>query len=213
MTEHHIEIKKTARYFTLGDLNTNTKQIWFVIHGWGMDARSFLSSFEPLLTKNIFFIAPEALNRFYVKGSGGMVGATWMTREDRLNEIKDYIAYLDGVYTQFELAKYPGLGVTALGFSQGASTSTRWVTETRNKIDRLIVYAGEVAPELFPLNELSGLKKTKNFFICGKQDEYFTMPLLSKMKDAYQEMNFTEIEFEGKHVINTMALEYLTRHS
>ena len=101
MKENHIEIKKTARYFTLGDLNKNTKQVWFVIHGWGMDVKSFLWSFEPLLNKDIYFIAPEALNRFYVKGSGGMVGATWMTREDRLNEIKDYIAFLDVVHAQF----------------------------------------------------------------------------------------------------------------
>jgi predicted esterase len=209
MTEHHIEIKKTARYLTLGELNEKTKEVWFVLHGWGMNVKGFLQSFEPLLNDEIFFIAPEALNRFYVKGTGGEIGATWMTREDRLNEIKDYIAYLDSVYTEHDLQKKSSIKITALGFSQGASTVTRWVDATKNRIDNLIVYAGEVAPELLPLKENSGLKKTDNIFICGTQDEYFTPPLVSKMKENYREMNFTEIEFDGKHAINIDVLKIL----
>ena len=139
MKENHLTINKTARFFTLGELNEKTKHVWFVLHGWGMDVKSFLTSFEPLLTDEIFFIAPEALNRFYVKGSGGVVGATWMTKEDRLNEIKDYLNYLDDVYELFSLSEYPHAQITALGFSQGASTVTRWVNTSSNKFDTLIV--------------------------------------------------------------------------
>jgi predicted esterase len=206
MKENHIIVSKTARFFTLGELNEHTKNIFIVIHGWGMSAKSFLQSFDPLQTEQTFFVAPEALNRFYVKGSGGQVGATWMTREDRLNEIKDYLAYLDDIYELFDFEKYNHAHITAIGFSQGASTVTRWVNSTEKKIDSLIVYAGEVAPELLPLSENSGLKRTKNTFICGTRDEFFTQPLVAKMKDAYSELHFTEIEFEGKHEINLDAL-------
>ena len=207
MQENHITINKTARYFTLGKLDANTKRVCFVLHGWGMNVKDFLASFEQLLTDEIFFIAPEALNRFYVKGSGGIVGATWMTKEDRVNEIKDYTNYLDEVYASFHLQTYPQLQITALGFSQGASTVTRWVNAGKNKFDRLIVYAGEVAPELFPLTETSGLIKTKNIFICGDKDEYFTAPLLAQMKTSYAQMNFTEVEFKGRHLIDAEVIK------
>lgn len=207
MKENHLIINKTARFYTLGELNEKTKQVWIVLHGWGMNAKVFLSSLETLANEEIFFIAPEALNRFYLKGSGGIIGATWMTKEDRLNEIKDYINYLDDLYELFDLEKYNHAQITALGFSQGASTVTRWVNAGNKKIDTLIVYAGEVAPELFPLHETSGLKRTKNIFICGTQDEYFTPPLVAQIKENYREMNFTEIEFKGKHVIDVEVLK------
>ena len=206
MKENHIIVNKTARFFTLGELNTSTKQVWLVLHGWGYDVKKFLSQFEPLLTEEIFFIAPEALNRFYLKETGGLVGATWMTKEDRLNEIKDYINYLNDVYEHFELSKFSGK-VNALGFSQGGSTVTRWVNTGNCRVDKLIVYAGEVAPELFPLQQNSGLKRTKNIFIFGTQDEYFKPEIVSQMKINYKEMNFTEVEFEGKHIIDTQVLK------
>ncbi len=209
MKENHIIVNKTARFYTLGELSEKTKHVWIVLHGFSMNAKDFLASFESLLTEEVFFIAPEALNRFYVKGHSGMVGATWMTREDRLNEIKDYINYLDDLYDLFDLEKYAHARITALGFSQGVSTVTRWANITEKKIDTLIVYAGEVAPEVFPLAEASGLRRTKNIFICGNADAIFTSPLLAQMKETYREMNFREIEFKGKHEINTAVLKPL----
>lgn len=206
ITENHITVSKTARYYTLGQLNEKTKQVWIVLHGFRQNAKSFVAEFEPLLNDSIFFVAPEALNRFYLTRQGTEVGASWMTREDRLNEIKDYINYLDTLYTGLGLKEFEGQ-ITALGFSQGASTVTRWLDATPHKIDRAIVYAGEVAPELLPLKEKSGLRKTKNYYVCGTQDEFFTPAALSIVKNDYQQLNFTEFFFEGTHVINTEALK------
>ncbi|MES2619453.1 MAG: hypothetical protein V4615_01270, partial [Bacteroidota bacterium] len=111
----------------------------------------------------------------------------------------------DDVYEHFELDRFAD-NIHALGFSQGASTATRWINATEHRIDTLIVYAGEVAPELFPLQPNSGLRRTKNVFIYGTKDEYFNAEMILKMKDMYSEMNFTEVEFEGKHIINTDVL-------
>ena len=206
--ENHITVPKTARYYTLGQLDENTKQVWIVIHGFRQSAKSFITEFEALANNSNFFIAPEALNRFYADKQGTETVATWMTRDDRLNEIKDYVSYLELVYNHFELNKFNGL-ITALGFSQGASTLTRWLDVTKNRIDRAIVYAGEVAPELLPLREDSGLRKTKNFYICGTQDKFFTLAKQTLARETYQQLNFTEISFEGKHEINVEVLRGL----
>src|SRR5579862_113588 len=136
--ENHITVQKTARYYTLGEMDGNTKQVWIVLHGFRQNAAGFLQDFQPLLKPGIFFIAPEGLNRFYLDGYAGKVGATWMTKEDRLNEIKDYIHYLDSLYRHFNLVSFKGV-ITALGFSQGASTLTRWVNAGNCKIDNAIV--------------------------------------------------------------------------
>ena len=205
--ENHITVNRTARYYTFGELTSKTKQIWFVLHGWGMNAKDFIKEFEPLLTEEVFFIAPEALNRFYLKVGGGNVGATWMTREDRLNEIKDYISYLDSLYTHFGLEKYPSAKIVALGFSQGTATLTRWLNSTNNKVDTAIVHSGDVAPELLPIKETSGLKRTKNFIFYGTKDEYFPLPLIHKMLKNYRSLNFTEVEFDGGHEINIKLLK------
>ncbi len=206
MKENHIIVSKTARYYTLGELTGKTKQVWFILHGFGQNARYILRQVEPLYREDIFFIAPEALNRFYLKGSSGDVGATWMTKEDRVNEIKDYTSYLNNLYDSFEFERFSA-SVNALGFSQGSSTVTRWINNTNKRIGTLIVYAGEVAPELFPLRPDSGLRKSKNIFVCGTKDEYFNPEIVSKMKEAYREMNFTEIDFDGKHEINCGVLK------
>lgn len=206
ITEQHITVNKTARYYTSGTLNEKTKQVWIVIHGFRQNAKSFIAEFEPLATDTTLFVAPEALNRFYLTRQGKEVGASWMTREDRLNEIKDYINYLDTLYQSLGLSDFKG-AITALGFSQGASTLTRWLDVTQNRVDRAIVYAGEVAPELLPLKEGSGLKRTKNYYVCGTRDEFFTPAALSLVKHAYSALNFTEIFFEGKHEINIEALK------
>ncbi len=207
--ENHIIVNKTARFYTLGVLTANTKQVWLVLHGFRQNAQSFIAEFEPLASPDIFFIAPEGLNRFYLDGHAGKVGASWMTKEDRLNEIKDYINYLNDLYEYFELEKFTGT-ITALGFSQGASTLSRWADSTNYRIDKVIVFAGEVAPEIIPLQAHSGLNRTKNYFVCGTKDEFFTPDFVAKAKEIYKSLRFTEIEFDGKHELRMDILKEIS---
>ena len=98
MKEQTIETKKTARYYTLGTLSENTKTVWFVCHGYGQLANYFLRNFKLLENEKTFVISPEGFHRYYLNGFSGRVGASWMTKEDRLNDIADYVAYLDQLY-------------------------------------------------------------------------------------------------------------------
>ncbi len=47
-----------------------------------------------------------------------------MTKEDRENEIADYVDFLDAVFGEVVT---PGARVTVLGFSQGVATAARWL--------------------------------------------------------------------------------------
>ena len=120
MDQKNISINKTARYFTLGNPNEKIETIWFLCHGYGQLANYFLKNFEILNNGKNLLVAPEGLHRFYLNGFGGRVGASWMTREDRLNDIKDYIGFLDQLYLEIvNPFKSRNIKINVLGFSQG----------------------------------------------------------------------------------------------
>ena len=82
MKIHHIPVKRQARYYTLGTLDTNTKHVYIVLHGYGQLASQIIHKFDDMADE-VFIIAPEGLSRFYWDGMTGTVGASWMTKEDR----------------------------------------------------------------------------------------------------------------------------------
>ena len=65
MEKHHLKVSRTARYFTLGELNEQTKNVWFVCHGYGQLAEYFIRNFEAINDGENLIVAPEALSRFY----------------------------------------------------------------------------------------------------------------------------------------------------
>jgi len=152
--ERHLEVQRTARYYTLGSA-ADARDVWFVLHGYGQLARRFLRHFRPIAVPERLLIAPEALNRYYSEYEPGYhrpdahVGATWMTREDRLHEITDYVRYLDQLYA--EILAPPSFGNARrvlLGFSQGAATAARWAALGQAGFDRVILWGGFPPPEL-----------------------------------------------------------------
>ncbi|HXE61405.1 MAG TPA: hypothetical protein VN607_11900 [Gemmatimonadaceae bacterium] len=154
MREHHLPIGRTARFFTLGDAQRGPSEVWFVLHGYGQLASRFLRHFEVLNDGRRLIVAPEALSRFYLDTATAShvhsaVGASWMTREDRLSEIEDYIEYLDALADQIRRdvgGKLPR--IVTLGFSQGVATACRWVAQGQTATDRLIMWGGLVPHDL-----------------------------------------------------------------
>jgi predicted esterase len=203
MQSHHISVTKTARYHTLGTLNELTEEVWFVIHGWAQLASEYLNSFSSLDNGKRFIIAPEALNRFYLKIGKPDVVATWMTREDRENEIADYVAYLNTLYDSFLLNNYKAK-IVVLGFSQGVATVSRWMYQNPRKLDSLVFYAGEPGNELQNHQSIASFSKTKNYFIYGTEDQFINELNIQKYRDML--FNFEFISFEGKHEINAGVL-------
>jgi predicted esterase len=208
MTEHHLSVRRTARYFTLGPAATTAREVWVVLHGYGQLAARFLRAFAPLDDGARCIVAPEGLSRFYAEtGRNDKIGASWMTREDRLAEIDDYVRYLDALYDEvMRGAKVP---VTVLGFSQGTATAARWLAQGNVRAGRLILWGGEVPPDLDLAAVRQRWEKTDVTLVVGSEDPYITPKVLARDEQRLREhgIAFRVEGFEGGHEIVREVLE------
>jgi predicted esterase len=202
MREHTLATARTARYFTLGPPE-HAAEIWFVCHGYGQLAARFLERFRALEAESRCIVAPEGLSRFYLTDSPAerRVGASWMTREDRLHEIDDYVRYLDAVYRAVTPATAQ---VTALGFSQGTATVCRWAALGSARLDRLILWGGEVPPDL----DLKRLRVRDLALVYGTRDQFFTPKIMAENEKRLREqgIHYELISFEGAHELDEPTL-------
>ena len=209
MREHHLAVPRTARYFTLGD--PAAAEVWFVLHGYGQLAARFLERFRALDDGRRLLVAPEGLSRFYLSEQPAerRVGATWMTREDRLNEIADYLRYLDALYA----AVAPRGSVHVLGFSQGASTAVRWVGLGAARVDRLIVWGGEIPPDLELADQgVAGrLRAARLALVYGRDDEYFPRKIVAATEErlAAAGIPYEAVSYDGGHEVDGTVFERL----
>src|SRR5204863_2986215 len=127
----------------------SAREIWFVLHGYGHLARFFLSAFEGFEDQR-YIVAPEGLSRFYTDDTFTRVGSSWMTREDRDEEIADQINYLDELARAVRRECPTTATLHVLGFSQGLSTASRWAYLGNSAIKHLVLWGGNMPPELEP---------------------------------------------------------------
>src|SRR6266446_822897 len=216
MQEHHIGVTRTARYFTLGNSSSGVGEVWFACHGYGQLAARFLEKLRVLDDGRRYLVAPEGLSRFYLSESPTerRVGASWMTREDRLAEIDDYVRYLDAVYADvFGSLARAQVTLHALGYSQGASTVSRWAAMGNALIDRLTLWGGEFPPDL-DLNVeaiVSRLRGVRLALVYGRSDEYITPKVVQTITARLRQhgIPFNEIPFDGGHELNEAVLRTL----
>jgi predicted esterase len=215
--EHHIEVRRTARYYTLGTPGPETRDVWFVCHGYGVLAGDFIREFEIIADPSRVIVAPEALSRYYVVDESGFhsseskVGAAWMTREDRECEISDYIVYLDSLYDEIIGRVDRSLvSVTALGFSQGGATANRWVTRGRSRVDRLVMWGALIASDSDLNHAAAFFRDVKLSIVYGMRDQYLKEGMIEDYRQLLAEKNIPHelLTFEGGH---RMDRDTLTR--
>jgi predicted esterase len=216
MNERHIRVTRTARYCTLGDAGPATRQVWLVCHGYGQLAARFLRRFSVLDDGHRYMVAPEALNRFYIRpdpgphGPGAPVGATWMTREDRLREIEDYVGYLDALTGEiFSLVDRAAVEFIALGFSQGVATICRWAERAPIAPDRIVLWAGSLPDELTASPRLFG--DAGLTLVLGDRDPYAEGGADRRIAERFEAgaMPFELIRFAGGHELDPTVLRRL----
>ena len=223
MIAHPFKTPRTAHIYTHNEPSDKTRYIWFVAHGYGQLASSIIRKLTHLYEQH-YVVSVEGLSRFYFHFEKGVVGASWMTKNDRLHEIDDYTNYLDNVYAQFVTAnvrKAAMLGgspkIIFLGFSQGGICIARWMSISKPRCDHFISW-GSALPDDVDYNnpEITAyFKSFKTSFICGTHDEFFYEERRNKYKDFLAKLPFEveQISFEGKHEILVPVLDaYFETH-
>lgn len=210
MDEHRLSVPRSARYFTIGVDPRTASEIWFVLHGYGQLAGRFLRHFAALVDGNRTIVAPEGLSRFYLEGDArDKVGASWMTREDRLTEIDDYVHYLDVVCAEVTRDRRSSDGIHVLGFSQGTATASRWLVQGSAEADRLILWGGELPPDLDLARARERWRRTAILFVAGSSDQFITPKVLARDEQRLADagIEYRIERFEGGHEILGEVLE------
>lgn len=205
--ENKLTIAKTYRYFTHGNPKT-ASHIWFVLHGYGQLPAFFIRKFQTLDPEKHFVVAPEGMHRFYLEGTSGRVGASWMTKESREDDIKDNHNFLNQLKETF-LSKYNFNTKVLLGFSQGGATASRWHETGNFNADHFILWASVFPPDLQLPKKENAFANSDNHFVIGNQDQYFDKEKVAAMEAHLKahSLTFKTLKFEGDHNIPKSALE------
>ena len=206
--QHDVVVEKTARYFTIGP-DAPVGRIW-ALHGYGQLPEYFLRRFTAAAEAGWQVVAPEGLHRFYVEGTSGRVGASWMTREAREHDMADCLRFLDQIHAQLPPAQFPEV---LLGFSQGVATGARWACRGRCEFAAHIFWAGVFPPDLDLATEVARLTKAPLYFALGDTDPYFTESLVAATSAALDAAAVPHewVRFQGGHSVDSEALGALLR--
>jgi predicted esterase len=185
ISENTIKVEKTAHYFTLG--NSKQNKHLYLFHGYAQNAKDFVHQFD-YLAEDYFLISIEGLSAFYAKGVFGEVGYSWMTKENRENEINDYLKMINKIKSEVSINNER---IYALGFSQGSQTASRWVNV--NTVEKLILCGGLVPKDCNQLNSTVNL-------IIGDDDKFINKESFLAFKNSSPDFHYHP--FQGKHIVH-----------
>ena len=210
-----ITVPRSARYHLLGGAGAECREAWFVLHGYGQLAGAFLEPFRALASPQRALVAPEALSRFYLRRGTGEVGASWMTKEARAEEIADTVRYLDLLAEDVLGSRMGDVAVHALGFSQGAAAAARWAALGRARIRRLTLWGGALPPDLDLESYGERLRGARWTFVLGDRDQTVGRAAfetgLERLRAAGIEPEV--LPFAGGHELDGPTLALLARQA
>jgi predicted esterase len=210
MASHYkIRAQKTGHYFMHGHFVESTKYVWICLHGYGQLAKHFIKRFEFLDPNLHVVIAPEGLNRFYYEGVNDRPVATWMTREDRLDEIADFIGFLEALRKKIGWDKNQNIKVIYFGFSQGATTLFRWLLDATPRADYMLLWAGGLPDDLLFTHRMNYLSLIQTHYFLGESDQYIGIDEVEKENIALAEegLHFKLHYFPGTHMVQESILK------
>ncbi len=208
----YLNVELKTRYYSIGELNQNTKIILFAFHGYGQLASYFGKHFERL-GDEYFVVIPEGLHRFYINGMEGRVGASWMTKEDREVDIVNQSAYLNSLLKGINLIDHTNAKLCILGFSQGVAAAMRWIIRNNIKIDGFINWAGSIPNDLVVEEVSKTFDKLRMQVIIGDKDPYFNDEIREHFLawiDHYK-LSVDFQRFEGEHKIDAQLLKLILK--
>ncbi len=207
---HHLAVTRTARYLTLGRREGLLDDVWFLFHGYGQLASELLDYARALSRDRRLLVVPEGLSRFYHEDHQ-KVGASWMTREDRLSEIDDYVRYLDLLHDRvFEGLDPSKIRLRILGFSQGVATAARWAARGKADAEELVIW-GSPLPHDLDEPAMARLSRVKLTLVSGTRDPFLTDERLLEQSSLLKARGiaFAVKRFEGGHRLDDDTLRAL----
>ncbi len=203
--EHKLIAQKTFRYQQIGELDKAT-HLLIVLHGYGQLAEFFIRKFKDV-QENYLVVAPEGMHRFYLNGTSGRVGASWMTKEDRESDITDNLNWLNQLLNELkEKKKFEK--IILLGFSQGGATAARWYYSYKYEFNHLILWASVFPPDL---EKPENSNDSENYFVIGTEDEFYNAEAQKNEVEFYRKIGFQTIQFSGRHDIEIGPLNRILK--
>ena len=181
--QHHLDVTIKASYYTLNELTPKTEHVWLVFHGYGQLAEFFIKKFEGLDSEKNFIIAPQGLSKYYLNGVYGRVGASWMTKDDRLTEIANQYQYIDQVTSQFDISEKE---LIYFGFSQGTATMGRYAAHAKIPFDQMVIWAGTFPPDTHPVEWSFLTGKEQVSYWTSKDDPFYQEGMVEKQNEVVQ---------------------------
>lgn len=202
--EEKIKVSKTARIIFAGCNPEKASSVIICLHGYAQKAEDMLPTILDAVPPDTCVVAPEGLNHFYAKGFTGNPVACWMTSILREDEILDYTTYLNGVYDLIKKQVHPTTAFMGLGFSQGATTLSRWLLTEIPKLNAAFFCSGLPAEEWF--------QKEKNgdmniHFIYGLNDPFIRAEQSEKIISRLQTHHVNIHPFYGEHLLDSSTLK------
>lgn len=189
----NIIVPKHIRFFQSKEIEQDD-EIWFLFHGYAQNIHDFYDAFKSFETENRCFILPEGPSKFYQKGVQGKVGASWMTKENRIEEIIDLNKYLNEL---IQVLKIENRKINIFAFSQGVATASRWAEQLTLKINQLVFWGSPPPPEL--KTSFWNLNPTLYF---GEKDKYIDVKKFDNSLNTTQIITYPE-----GHIITKPLLE------
>lgn len=208
ISENHIQVTRTQRFFAAGELHAEGRLI-MALHGYGQHPHFFLQKLTVLAGNRSLVVAPEGLHRFYTQGMSGRVGASWMTKDDRLNDIADQYTFINQLLIQPHWIFAERI---LLGFSQGAAAAVRFFcADEQQRFNRLVLWAGSFPPDL-PLPEnAERLNLVGIDVVIGTDDEFIKQNDVDDLVQRFEAANvrYRLHTFDGKHDLHEATLRSL----
>ncbi len=231
VTMHKITVARTARYAIVGAAPAQAARLWIAFHGYAHRAEDFVAPFAESVPTDTRVIAPEGLSRFYLElprpdgGHLNRTGASWLTRDDRDDELRDAISMLHAVVAREVAAIVSARGETpvigVLGFSQGVAMSMRWVADvsanpalgTHTPVSAHVLWAGGLANDVDDSALRDAWKQTQVHVVAGERDKFASDTTRAAVRSRLESIGVKthEHSFDGGHRLDTLLLATLLR--
>lgn len=190
-----IEVQQELSYYIQGNPENST-EVFFLFHGYAQSADDMFEIFNDIIPSNACSIYFEGSSHFYSKGVKGKSVNSWMTSKYRELQITNHLAYIDTTIKSLNLNN--NTQITAIAFSQGVATLSRYVASFPEIGLRCFFIGSPPAEEYqkFPT------KRKNDLLIVGEKDRYIEI-------NSLKNLEIETIKFDGGHEIPKKIIKTL----